>query len=49
VIGACKLARDISVQNAQRKQISQALQDKTALLHEVHHRVKTIYKSFRVY
>ena len=40
VIGACKLARDISVQNAQRKQISQALQDKTALLHEVHHRVK---------
>lgn len=40
VIGACKLARDISVQNTQRRQISQALQDKTALLHEVHHRVK---------
>ncbi|MBC3881125.1 PAS domain S-box protein [Undibacterium sp. LX40W] len=40
VVGACKLARDISVQNAQRRQISQALQDKTALLHEVHHRVK---------
>ncbi len=40
VIGACKLARDITMQNAQRRQIFQALQDKTALLHEVHHRVK---------
>jgi len=40
VIGACKLARDITSQKQQSKQIAQALQDKTALLHEVHHRVK---------
>ncbi|WMW81359.1 PAS domain S-box protein [Undibacterium cyanobacteriorum] len=40
VIGACKLARDISVPNRQKRQLTQAVEDKTALLHEVHHRVK---------
>lgn len=40
VIGACKLARDISQQIEQRKLIEDALEEKTALLHEVHHRVK---------
>ncbi|MEB0139752.1 MULTISPECIES: PAS domain-containing protein [unclassified Undibacterium] len=40
VIGACKLARDISQQKAQRDMLEQALSEKTALLHEVHHRVK---------
>ena len=40
VIGACKLARNITVEKQQRDQISEALEEKTALLHEVHHRVK---------
>ena len=40
VIGACKLARDITVQKRQRDAIDHALEEKTALLHEVHHRVK---------
>ena len=40
VIGACKLARNITVEKQQRDQISAALEEKTALLHEVHHRVK---------
>ena len=40
VIGACKLARDITVQKRQRDLIDHALEEKTALLHEVHHRVK---------
>jgi len=40
VIGACKLARDITVEKHQRDLISFALEEKTALLHEVHHRVK---------
>lgn len=40
VIGACKLARDISVQKQQRLLLETALEEKTALLHEVHHRVK---------
>ncbi|MBR7801384.1 PAS domain S-box protein [Undibacterium fentianense] len=40
IVGACKLARDIRLQNQQRSQIQRSLQEKTALLHEVHHRVK---------
>ncbi len=40
VVGACLLARDISVQKHQLVQIEHALVEKTALLHEVHHRVK---------
>ena len=40
VIGVCKLARDISQQKKQREMIEHALEEKTALLHEVHHRVK---------
>lgn len=40
VIGACKLARDISLQKHQRALLERALDEKTALLHEVHHRVK---------
>lgn len=40
VIGACKLARDISQQKKQREMLEHALEEKTALLHEVHHRVK---------
>jgi PAS domain S-box-containing protein len=40
VVGACKIARDISVQRHQLNLIEQALEEKTALLHEVHHRVK---------
>lgn len=40
VIGACKLARDISLANQQKRLLTQAVEDKTALLHEVHHRVK---------
>ena len=40
VVGACKLARDITLQKHQREIIEQALEEKTALLHEVHHRVK---------
>jgi PAS domain S-box-containing protein len=40
VVGACKLARDITLQKHQREVIEQALEEKTALLHEVHHRVK---------
>ncbi|MDY7578680.1 histidine kinase dimerization/phosphoacceptor domain -containing protein [Herbaspirillum sp. RTI4] len=40
IIGACKLARDISEQKQQRDLIAHALEEKTALLHEVHHRVK---------
>ncbi len=40
VIGACKIARDISQQKRQHLQAAQALAEKTALLHEVHHRVR---------
>lgn len=40
VVGACKLARDISLSNQQKRELTQALEEKTALLHEVHHRVK---------
>ncbi|NHQ84830.1 PAS domain-containing protein [Iodobacter sp. HSC-16F04] len=40
VVGACKLARDISAQKRQREDLQHALDEKTALLHEVHHRVK---------
>ncbi|WP_230405193.1 PAS domain-containing protein [Undibacterium rugosum] len=40
VIGACKLARDISPQKQQMQMLEQALEEKTVLLHEVHHRVK---------
>ena len=40
VMGACKIARDISIQKHNRELLEQALEDKTSLLHEVHHRVK---------
>ncbi len=40
VVGACKLARDISLQKRQISLIEHSLEEKTALLHEVHHRVK---------
>lgn len=40
VIGACKLARDISSQKQQMQMLEHALEEKTVLLHEVHHRVK---------
>ena len=40
IIGACKLARDISLSNKQKAQIQRSLEEKTSLLHEVHHRVK---------
>lgn len=40
VVGACKLARDVSAQKQQRALLEHALEEKTALLHEVHHRVK---------
>lgn len=40
VIGACKLARDISQQKQQVQMLEHAVEEKTALLHEVHHRVK---------
>lgn len=40
VVGACKLARDISLQKKQMALIERALQEKTSLLFEVHHRVK---------
>ena len=40
VVGACKMARDITLQKHQRQVIEHALAEKTALLHEVHHRVK---------
>ena len=40
IVGACKLARDVSEQKRQRSLIEHALEEKTALLHEVHHRVK---------
>lgn len=40
VIGACKLARDISPQKQQLQMLERALEEKTVLLHEVHHRVK---------
>ena len=40
VVGACKLARDVSHQKQQMHMLEQALEEKTTLLHEVHHRVK---------
>lgn len=40
VIGACKIARDISVQKQNQRLLEKTLADKTSLLHEVHHRVK---------
>ncbi|MFZ6770849.1 PAS domain-containing protein [Undibacterium sp. Di26W] len=40
VIGACKLAHDIGSKKRQWAALEQALEEKTALLHEVHHRVK---------
>ncbi|MCB6182195.1 PAS domain S-box protein [Leeia sp. TBRC 13508] len=40
VVGACKIARDISLEKAHREAREAALAEKTALLHEVHHRVK---------
>ncbi|MFZ6723433.1 PAS domain S-box protein [Undibacterium sp. Ji49W] len=40
VIGACKLAHDIGAKKRQWEALEQALEEKTALLHEVHHRVK---------
>lgn len=40
VVGACKLARDITLQKRQVEALEHALEEKTALLHEVHHRVK---------
>ncbi len=40
VVGACKLARDVSMQKRHLSMIETALEEKTALLHEVHHRVK---------
>ncbi|WP_374354914.1 PAS domain S-box protein [Chitinimonas sp.] len=40
VIGACKLARDIQGQKRERELQDAALQEKTALFHEIHHRVK---------
>lgn len=40
VVGACKLARDISLQKRQMALIERALEEKTSLLFEVHHRVK---------
>ena len=40
VVGACKLARDVSAQKRQIGLIEHALVEKTALLQEVHHRVK---------
>lgn len=40
IIGACKLARDITLPNKQKAQIQRSLEEKTSLLHEVHHRVK---------
>lgn len=40
VIGACKLARDISMQKRQRELVERSLEEKTSLLFEIHHRVK---------
>jgi PAS domain S-box-containing protein len=40
VVGACKLMRDISLQKKQIAIIERALEEKTSLLFEVHHRVK---------
>jgi PAS domain S-box-containing protein len=40
VMGACKLMRDISLQKKQIAIIERALEEKTSLLFEVHHRVK---------
>lgn len=40
VIGACKIARDITIQKHNQRLLEKTLADKTSLLHEVHHRVK---------
>ncbi len=40
VIGICRIVRDISAQRRARNAMQHALEEKTALLHEVHHRVK---------
>lgn len=40
VVGACKLARDISKEKQYTQMLELALEEKTSLLHEVHHRVK---------
>lgn len=40
VIGACKLARDISLQKRQLELVQRSLEEKTSLLFEIHHRVK---------
>ena len=40
IVGACKMVRDVSAQKLHRSLIEHALKEKTALLHEVHHRVK---------
>ncbi|MFZ6842921.1 PAS domain S-box protein [Undibacterium sp. RuTC16W] len=40
IVGASKIARDISEQKRYRELLEQALDEKTSLLHEVHHRVK---------
>lgn len=40
VVGACKIAHDISKEKQYTQMLEQALNEKTSLLHEVHHRVK---------
>ncbi len=40
VVGACKIARDISKEKQYTEMLESALAEKTSLLHEVHHRVK---------